>query len=153
MLLNEKFFCNSNGEHDGEREKKTSATAPAPVPIEYAMNIFFFACLIQYVYLYATAIGSHTMQICSCSDVRSSNQMKIMYYILRGFIFASKIAYAWNEIKIYTKNEQHQQQKHRRKRDKKTRKRISSHANFDMQVNKTRESHTRTYIGTFMTAK
>lgn len=36
---------------------------------------------------------------------------------------------------------------------KKTRKRISSHANFDMQVNKTRESHTRTYIGTFMTAK
>lgn len=115
--------------------------------------IFFFACLIQYVYLYATAIGSHTMQMCSCWDVRSSNQMKIMYYILRGFIFASKIPYAWNEIKIYTKNEQHQQQKHRRKRDKKTRKRISSHANFDMQVNKTRESHTRTYIGTFMTAK
>lgn len=150
MLLNEKFSCNSNGEHDREREKKS---ATAPVPIEYAMNNFFFACLIQYVFLYATAIGSHTMQICSCSDVRSSNQMKIMYYILRVFIFASKIPYARNEIKTYTKNEQHQQQKHRRKREKKTRKRISSHANFDMQVNKTRESHTRTYIGTFMTAK
>lgn len=102
-----------------KEKKKHQQTAPAPVPIEYAMNNFFFACLIQYVYLYATAIRSHTMQICSCWDVRSSNQMKIMYYILRGFIFASKIPYAWNEIKIYTKNEQHQQQKHRRKREKK----------------------------------